>query len=151
MENEFRPRGLGQPDSMKAQQQTPGPVPSQPVQPQVTGYGPQPRPGYGSPIGASPQPQNSQVPQQPASYATYTTPQAPQPAVPQKTNTLALLGLVLTFFMPLVGLVLSIIGLNQIKKGEGSGKKFAVAGIVVSSIWIALTPLFIYASILMLP
>lgn len=49
-----------------------------------------------------------------------------------KTNTMSVVGLVLAFFFPIVGLVLSIIGLRQCReKGEG-GRGLAIAGIVIS-------------------
>ncbi len=50
------------------------------------------------------------------------------------TNGLAIAGFVLAFFMPLVGLVLSIVGLTQIKKRHQNGEGLAIAGIVISSI-----------------
>lgn len=49
----------------------------------------------------------------------------------QKTNGMAVAGLVLAFFIPLVGLILSIIGLRNSKDGRG-GKGLAIAGIVIS-------------------
>lgn len=51
-----------------------------------------------------------------------------------KTNTLAIVGLVLAFIVPLIGLILSIVALNQIKKSKENGKGAAIAGIVVSII-----------------
>lgn len=51
---------------------------------------------------------------------------------PQKTNALAVIGLVSAFFVPLVGLVLSIIGLLQINKKKEKGKGLAISGIVLS-------------------
>lgn len=51
-----------------------------------------------------------------------------------KTNTLAIVGLVIAFIVPLIGLILSIVALNQIKKSKENGKGAAIAGIVVSII-----------------
>lgn len=49
---------------------------------------------------------------------------------PQKTNALAVIGLVSAFFVPLIGLVLSIVGLAQINKKKEKGKGLAIAGII---------------------
>jgi len=54
------------------------------------------------------------------------------PSTPAKTNSLAIIGLILAIFLPLVGLVCSIIALTQIKKSNEGGKGLAIAGIVVS-------------------
>jgi len=53
---------------------------------------------------------------------------------PEKTNVLAITGLVLAFFLPLIGLVVSIVGLIQINKKKQKGKGLAIAGIIISSI-----------------
>jgi hypothetical protein len=52
--------------------------------------------------------------------------------VSDKTNILSIIGLVSAFFIPLVGLVLSIIGLVQINKRGEKGKGLAISGIVAS-------------------
>ena len=56
-----------------------------------------------------------------------------QPAS-QKTNTLALVGFILSFFVPIVGLILSIIGKKQIKETGEGGNGLATAGIIISAI-----------------
>lgn len=54
-----------------------------------------------------------------------------------RTNGLAIAGFVLSFFIPLVGLILSIVGLVKVKVYH-SGKGLAIAGIVLSVVfWIA--------------
>lgn len=55
----------------------------------------------------------------------------PQPQV-RESNTIAVVGLVLAFFMPLIGFICSIIGLNKSKQIGGEGRGVAIAGIVVS-------------------
>lgn len=55
----------------------------------------------------------------------------------KKTNILAVLGLVFAFFIPLVGLILSIVGLTQAKK-MNDGKGLALGGIITSAIMLAL-------------
>ena len=56
----------------------------------------------------------------------------------KKTNTLAILGFVFSFFIAIVGLVLSILGLNKSKE-TGSGKGFSIAGIIISSVSIVIS------------
>ena len=54
------------------------------------------------------------------------------PAAPPKTNTLAIVGFVLSFFVAIAGLVCSIIARKQCKeRGEG-GAGLALAGIIIS-------------------
>ena len=54
------------------------------------------------------------------------------------TNVMSIVGFVLSFFVPIAGLVCSIIGLKQCKaSGDGEGRGFAIAGIVISSISVA--------------
>lgn len=64
----------------------------------------------------------------------------------KKTNDLALLGLVFSIFIGLPGVILSIIGLNQIKKTGQSGKGFAISGIIVG----ILNTLFVVIAIVFL-
>ena len=65
----------------------------------------------------------------------------PQPAekTAQKTNTLSIVGLVMSLIVPIVGLVLSIVALFQIKKTNQKGKGLAIAGVVVSTVMVLLT------------
>lgn len=61
----------------------------------------------------------------------------------QKTNSLSIAGFILSFIVPLLGLIFSIISLNQIKSNkEEKGKGLAVAGLIISIIgcifWIAI-------------
>lgn len=55
---------------------------------------------------------------------------------PQKTNMLAIVSLIMAFFIPLVGLVLAIIALNQIKKRHEGGKGLAIAGTILSAVFL---------------
>ena len=48
-----------------------------------------------------------------------------------KNNTLAIVGFILSFIIPIVGLILCIIALVQIKKTGEKGKGLAVAGIIL--------------------
>ncbi|MCK9461146.1 MAG: hypothetical protein M0R80_16055 [Proteobacteria bacterium] len=53
-----------------------------------------------------------------------------------KLNKLALIGFILSFFVTLVGMILSIVGLVQIAKSKGtqSGKVFAILGMIIGGI-----------------
>lgn len=52
----------------------------------------------------------------------------------QKTNTMAIIALVLAFLIPLVGLILAIVALSQIKKKNEGGKGLAIASIIISAV-----------------
>lgn len=59
----------------------------------------------------------------------------------KKTNTIAIIAIVITiifFWAPIVGLILGIIALLQIKKNKESGKGIAIVSIVLSSIFLIL-------------
>jgi len=51
------------------------------------------------------------------------------PEANRKYNGLAIAGFICSFLVSLLGLILSIVGLNQIKKQGGKGKGLAIAGI----------------------
>ena len=55
------------------------------------------------------------------------------PEANQKYNGLAIAGFICSFLVSLPGLILSIVGLNQIKKQGGKGKGLAIAGIIIAS------------------
>lgn len=72
-------------------------------------------------------------------------PQAPmQPIQESQYNGMAIAGFVCSFFVAILGLIFSIIGLNQIKRKaadtgvEDKGKGLAVAGIIISVLWMVL-------------
>ncbi len=96
---------------------------------QPPNYPPQQPPGY------TPQPPYGQQPYGQQPYG--------QPYVQPKMNTLALVGFICSFFISLVGLVLCIIGLNQINSANGAqtGKGLAIAGIVIGAIGTVFIPL----------
>ncbi|MBT1173557.1 DUF4190 domain-containing protein [Bifidobacterium sp. MA2] len=58
-------------------------------------------------------------------------------------NAMAIAGFVCSFFVAIVGLVLSIIGLNQIKRTGEKGRGLAIAGIIISAVQMVITVLFI--------
>ncbi len=49
-----------------------------------------------------------------------------------ETNTLAIVGFILSFFIAIAGLVCSILGKKRADELNGNGREFAVAGIVIS-------------------
>jgi uncharacterized membrane protein len=65
----------------------------------------------------------------------------------KKTNTLTIIGFILAFFFPLVGLILCIIGLQQIKKRKEKGRELAIAGIIISSVFMLVILAFLVISI----
>jgi len=95
---------------------------------------PQQPPGY------TPQPPYGQPPygQQPYGQNPYG-----QPYQRPKMNTLALVGFILSFFISFVGLILCIIGLNQINGSNGmqTGKGLAIAGIIIGALGTIFIPL----------
>lgn len=68
-----------------------------------------------------------------------TTPYPP-PVAPARTSGLAIAGFVCSFFCGLLGLILSIMGRNECKRSGGTvvGEGLALAGIIISSITLAL-------------
>ena len=76
----------------------------------------------------------------------------PLSAPPTDNNIFAILGLIFSIFPSfwLLGVVFSIIGLVQIRRDGGEGKKLAVAGLIICGIWLLLFLLYfvIYAVLL---
>ncbi len=64
----------------------------------------------------------------------------PPPAAAE-SNWMAIVGFILSFFIPIAGLVLSIFGKNRAREMGGTGETLAKAGIVISAILIGLTVL----------
>jgi hypothetical protein len=80
---------------------------------------------------------NNQQPPQPVPIPPPVDLAQTPPPNPTGTNTLSVVGLVFAFIAPLVGLVLSIIGLTKSKKNHQS-TGIAIAGIIVSSVFMLL-------------
>ncbi len=64
-----------------------------------------------------------------------------------ETNTIAIVGFILSFFIAIAGLICSIIGYKKAKEMNGTGKGFALAGIIISAIEIVLT-VIIYIAVI---
>ncbi|KFI58343.1 DUF4190 domain-containing protein [Bifidobacterium cuniculi] len=111
-----------------------------PMEPQGNAGGQQPnpyeQPQYGQPQYAQPQygqpydqqQYTQQYPSQPYAQGGYYV------APTEKWNTMCIVGFVLSFLLPLVGLVLSIIALVQINKTGEKSKGMAIAGIVIGAL-----------------
>ena len=56
-----------------------------------------------------------------------------QVPAPKKTNTMAIVGFILSFFFALVGAILGFIALGQIKNSNGAegGKGLAIAAVII--------------------
>lgn len=69
----------------------------------------------------------------------------------EETNTLAIVGFILAFFVLIAGLVCSILGYKNAYKYGGKEKELAVAGIVISAVLmgIAVLSLLIYLVVLL--
>ena len=83
-----------------------------------------------------PEPQNAHYQWQSAPPPGYQSPhqqyQHWQPQPQKRTNGMAIAGLVLAFFMPLIGLIVSVVARNQITRNNEDGMGIAKAGIIIS-------------------
>ena len=57
---------------------------------------------------------------------------APAPVPVVQNNSFAIAGIILAFFIPFVGLILSIVGCKNSKDLGGKGKGLSIAGIILS-------------------
>lgn len=64
-----------------------------------------------------------------------------------KWNGLVIAGFVCAFLVPIVGLILSIIGMVQINKNGGKSKGMAIAGIIVSVVVMVLNGLLVFSMV----
>ena len=63
-------------------------------------------------------------------------------------NVIAVVGFVLAFFVPLAGLICSIIGLKKSKSLAGKNRGLALAGVILSAVFMLLTFIYIVAVVL---
>ena len=62
--------------------------------------------------------------------------QSPPTPAPPQSNEMAIIGFALSFVMPLLGLIFSVIGLKKAKSGAPN-RGFAVAGVAISAVYLA--------------
>ncbi len=97
----------------------------------MTNQHPNPAPPVSDPNQQAPppagMPQNpNQIPPAPG--------QPPLGYQPRQTNTMSIIALAVTFVIPVLGLVLGIIALNQIKKTHEDGRVLAIIAIVINAL-----------------
>lgn len=94
------------------------------------------------------QPQDTVVQQQNIYTAPVQQPQQPNHTCcdkPKTTDGMCIAGFILSFFIAVLGLLFSIIGYVRVKKDSTkSGSGLAVAGIILSVIWIGIVVLFLF-------
>lgn len=56
-------------------------------------------------------------------------------AATNRSNGFAIAGFVLSFFIPLLGLIFGGVGLGKSKEFDGNGKGLSIAALVISGIW----------------
>jgi hypothetical protein len=78
------------------------------------------------------QPNSTSAPAPKTSATESTSNQSALASNGQKTNTMAVVAIVLAFLLPIVGLILGIVALSQIKKRNEGGKGLAIASIIIS-------------------
>lgn len=88
------------------------------------------------------------APAAPEKPAVPAAPAAPAAPVAETKNTMAIVGFVFSFFIPIVGLICSIIGLKKVGLCGGNGKGLAIAGIVISILSWVFTAILSYIWIL---
>lgn len=95
--------------------------------------------------------QSAPPPAYPAEQPGYGQPADGQPGYqPQKTNTMAILGLVFAFVFSPLGVVFSAIGLKQIKERREGGRGLALAGLIISIVSIVISIIAIIAFVTVL-
>jgi hypothetical protein len=106
-------------------------APQQPVEQPAPAYAAAPAPGYAA---APPVPPAAGGPGVPP-YQPY---QAPAPSS-GTTNVLAIVAFVASFFVNIVGIVCGHIALSQIKRTGEKGRGFALAGLIIGYVSVAIT------------
>ena len=94
-------------------------------------------PNCGAETGVSPA-VGAEKPAEQAGEARQQQAQQYQPPRESESNGFAIAGLICAFFIPILGLIFSCIGLNRSKKMNGEGKGVSIAGIVISVLAIVL-------------
>jgi len=109
------------------------------------GQAPAPAPAPAQPFTSSTTTQFGQFGEQTQSTQ-FSSGQSHSSTMPQK-NSMATAGLILAFFIPILGLIFSCMGLSKAKQLNGLGRGVAIAGIVISILNFLLT-LFVLPELL---
>lgn len=91
---------------------------------------------------SNPSDPNAQQPVAPTTPAAPAPPAAPVYTAP-RTNTLAIVALIVSFFFSIVGVILGHIALSQIKKTHEGGRGLAIAALIIGYVSIAITVIVI--------
>ena len=67
-----------------------------------------------------------------------------------ETNTLAIVGFIFAFFVPIVGLICSILGLKRAGEYGGKGHGLALAGLIVSIVWMVIAVIVVIVEVAIL-
>lgn len=89
-------------------------------------------------------PQQSFTPPAAAQYAQQQAP-APKATTLDKTNTFALLAIVLAFLSPIAAIIFGHMGLSQIKRTGDAGRGIALTGLIIGYVYTASMVVFIIA------
>lgn len=83
--------------------------------------------------------------QNPGQYAQTNYPAAPSTSATtlDKTNTFALLSIILAFLSPIAGIVFGHLGLSQIKRNGDAGRGIALTGLIISYAYFVFLAIFI--------
>ncbi|MCW4457119.1 DUF4190 domain-containing protein [Microbacterium sp. MPKO10] len=65
------------------------------------------------------------------------------PAPQDKFNVMAIVGFILSFFVSIVGAILSFVALSQIKKTGEKGRGLAIAGVIIGLASLVITIIYI--------
>lgn len=75
--------------------------------------------------------------------------QAQQYGMQQRTNTLAIIALVGSFFVSLVGIICGHLALNQIKQTGEKGRGLALAGLIIGYIGLVVGILYVVFAVIL--
>lgn len=100
------------------------------------------------PNGQYTDPQYANAPQQPTQQESL--PVDPTEQTNHGYDGFTVAGLICSFFFPVVGLILSIIGLNRVKRNGKKSKTFAILGIIIGAVLTVTILYYAYQTITLL-
>lgn len=99
-------------------------------------------PNYAPPEYTNPQPGYGE-PQQGAAVQPYAYGYGQPVYGPPPTNTLAIISLITSFFVPVAGIICGHVSLSQIRRTGEGGRGLAIAGLVISYVYVAFVVIYI--------